>query len=98
MASDKIVGLLMVLVALAGIAAELYYLVYLPISDNAAVQMTASIFWALAIPVLLGTILVLLIVLWIGWTMVTTPPPEPISLEEFEDLDAAPAEEKKTES
>src|SRR5271157_1228061 len=35
-------------------------------------------FWALAIPVLLFVLLVLVISAWIGWTMLTTPPPAPL--------------------
>jgi hypothetical protein len=35
-------------------------------------------FWALAIPVLLFVLLVLVIGAWIGWTMLTTPPPTPL--------------------
>jgi predicted DNA-binding transcriptional regulator len=34
--------------------------------------------WAVGIPVLLFVLLVLVISMWIGWTMLTTPPPEPI--------------------
>jgi ABC-type multidrug transport system permease subunit len=35
-------------------------------------------FWALAIPVVLFVLLVLVIGGWIGWTMLTTPPPAPL--------------------
>ncbi|HUK27351.1 MAG TPA: hypothetical protein VLV31_02915 [Candidatus Acidoferrales bacterium] len=35
-------------------------------------------FWAVAIPVLLFVLLVLVIGAWIGWTMLTTPPPAPL--------------------
>ena len=34
--------------------------------------------WAVGIPVLLFVLLVLVISAWIGWTMVTTPPPAPL--------------------
>jgi hypothetical protein len=34
--------------------------------------------WAFGIPVLLFVLLVLVISGWIGWTMLTTPPPTPI--------------------
>ena len=36
------------------------------------------LFWAVAIPVLLFVLLVLAISAWIGWTMLTTPPPAPL--------------------
>lgn len=37
--------------------------------------------WAIAIPVLLFVLLVLIIAGWIGWTMLTTPPPAPLEPE-----------------
>ena len=37
--------------------------------------------WAIAIPVFLLVVLALGIVMWIGWTMFTTPPPMPIEEE-----------------
>jgi protein-S-isoprenylcysteine O-methyltransferase Ste14 len=37
--------------------------------------------WAVGIPVLLFVLLVLVISGWIGWTMLTTPPPAPIEPE-----------------
>ena len=43
-------------------------------------------FFAVAIPMWLAIVLVLFIVAWIGWTMLTTPPPIP--LEEIEEEEA----------
>lgn len=37
--------------------------------------------WAIGIPVLLFVLLVLVISGWIGWTMLTTPPPAPLEME-----------------
>ena len=37
--------------------------------------------WAVGIPVLLFVLLVLVISAWIGWTMLTTPPPAPLESE-----------------
>lgn len=37
--------------------------------------------WAVGIPVLLFVLLVLVISGWIGWTMLTTPPPAPLEAE-----------------
>jgi hypothetical protein len=37
--------------------------------------------WAIGIPVLLFVLLVLVISAWIGWTMLTTPPPLPLEPE-----------------
>ncbi len=40
---------------------------------------TANVqFWAIAIPVFIAFIAILLIGAWIGYTMATTPPPKPI--------------------
>ena len=46
---------------------------WLNLGANANVQ-----FWLIAIPVLIGSVGILLIGAWIGWTMATTPPPKPI--------------------
>jgi len=35
-------------------------------------------YWLLAIPVFIALIAILSIGAWIGWTMLTTPPPKPI--------------------
>lgn len=37
--------------------------------------------WAIAIPVFLFVIAALLICMWIGWTMLTTPSPAPLEAE-----------------
>ena len=44
-------------------------------------------YFAVAIPMWLAIVLVLFIVAWIGWTMLTTPPPIP--LEEIEEEEEA---------
>jgi predicted membrane protein len=48
----------------------------------AVAQMPPSWYWFLAIPMWLALTLVLVIGMWIGWTMFTTPPPVP-----FEELE-----------
>ncbi|MFX0079053.1 MAG: hypothetical protein ACFE8O_07415 [Candidatus Hermodarchaeota archaeon] len=47
-------------------------------------------YFAVAIPMWLAIMLVLFIVAWIGWTMLTTPPPIP--LEEIEEEEEAKEE------
>lgn len=37
--------------------------------------------WAVGLPVLLFVAAVLVIAMWIGWTMMTTPPPAPLEPE-----------------
>ncbi len=43
--------------------------------------------WAIAIPVFIFVIAVLGIAIWIGWTMLTTPPPAPIETFDKESTD-----------
>jgi protein-S-isoprenylcysteine O-methyltransferase Ste14 len=49
--------------------------------------------WAVYLPVFLFVIVVLVICMWIGWTMLTTPPPAPIESET--EKEAKPAETEK---
>ena len=48
--------------------------------------------WAVGLPVLLFVLAVLVIAMWIGWTMMTTPPPAPL---EPETLQESKTDEKK---
>ena len=50
--------------------------------------------WAVGIPVLLFVLLVLVISAWIGWTMLTTPPPAPLEPETTTD-ESKPTTETK---
>jgi len=54
------------------------------------IPVLAEPYWAVAIPMWLAIVLVLFIVAWIGWTMLTTPPPIP--LEEIEEEEEAKEE------
>ncbi|WP_455367558.1 hypothetical protein [[Eubacterium] cellulosolvens] len=40
--------------------------------------------WAIALPILLLVLSALVITMWIGWTMLTTPPPLPFEEEKIE--------------
>jgi len=51
--------------------------------------------WATILPIWIAALLILVIAMWIGWTMLTTPPPVP--LEELEELGLEEEEEKKEE-
>jgi NADH:ubiquinone oxidoreductase subunit 6 (subunit J) len=50
--------------------------------------------WAVYLPVFIFVLAVLVICMWIGWTMLTTPPPAPIEPETTE----KPAEGEKSSS
>jgi len=54
--------------------------------------------WAVYLPVFLFVLVVLVICMWIGWTMLTTPPPAPIEPEmpAPTEKEGAPAEGEKT--
>jgi len=52
-----------------------------------------SWYWFLAIPIWLAMLLLLIIAMWIGWTMFTTPPPVPF--EELEKEEEAKGKGKK---
>ncbi|NHK31485.1 MAG: hypothetical protein FK730_09050 [Asgard group archaeon] len=49
----------------------------------------------LTAPILLAMIVVLSIAAWIGWTMARTPPPAPIDLEDFENIEEIKEEDKE---
>lgn len=51
-------------------------------------------YWGWALPLWIAVIIVMGVASWIGWTMLTTPPPEP--LENF-DFTEENEEEEKTE-
>jgi hypothetical protein len=45
------------------------------------------------LPIYLGVVLIMVIAMWIGWTMLTTPAPEPLEDFDFDEEEVA----KKTE-
>ncbi|MHA1265187.1 MAG: hypothetical protein ACTSRS_08145 [Candidatus Helarchaeota archaeon] len=51
--------------------------------------------WAVILPIWIAALLILIIAMWIGWTMLTTPPPVP--LEELEELGLDEEEEETSE-
>ena len=56
--------------------------------------------WAFKLPVIAAVYLMLFIVLWIGYTMATTPPPVPLDNPldlDFEEEDMTSDEEEETE-
>ena len=86
MNNDQIIGAIMALVAVAGIVAELLFLIIQPLVDDTILSnLPGNQYWALAIPIFLGVFGVLSIVLWIGITMFRTPPPEAWDFEDFEE-------------
>jgi membrane protein implicated in regulation of membrane protease activity len=109
MSKDKIIGLLILVGALALLVFYSLWLIGGWIQAN--IVSTGPFGWMLFFPAIPGlpwelavilplwlvAILVLAIAMWIGFSMLTTPPPVP--LEELEEeLEAEEAEEKKKEA
>jgi hypothetical protein len=82
MASDKVVGFILIFISLAAIAAELIFGLLGQVFFDAEMAI-----YAIAIPVFIGVFGVFIILAWIGWTMATTPPPEEFNFDEEVDLD-----------
>lgn len=86
MNNDQLIGGVMAAIAVIGIITELLLLIINPlVQDSILSNIPAAQYWALAIPIFLGVFGVLAIVLWIGITMVRTPPPEAWDFEDFEE-------------
>lgn len=96
MGKDKLIGYILVILSILAI---IFYTILLPIQYIVDMDMSGKPFFfvenngqflgitwqvALMTPVFLGFIMVALITLWIGWTMATTPPPEPLDLDSLE--------------
>jgi protein-S-isoprenylcysteine O-methyltransferase Ste14 len=79
MSRDRIYGGLIFMVAL--IIAILYLIVFF--APYLGLPSSWS-WWAVAIPIVLLVIAALAVCMWIGWTMLTTPPPISIESEALE--------------
>lgn len=87
--SDRSLGSLIFAVGLVGAIAYVYWL-FGPIPTGwEALFLTPawmqSMRWAVVLPLVVAVVAVLLIAMWIGWTMAVTPPPTLID----DDLDVA---------
>lgn len=97
MSKDKIYGAGLFIIAIVVLLYYTYWVIVMPIFGD--VLNLSWLFlgeeWAWRLPLWLAITVVLLIAAWIGWTMLTTPPPEP--LEELEVEEITEEEEKKGE-
>lgn len=86
MVNDKVYGAIMTVIGLLGIGFETYLLIFSPLihPDNLG-ELEPALWWAVAIPIFLGVLGVLGIVVWIGLTMIRTPPPEAWSFDELDE-------------
>ena len=92
----KIIAFIVILVALTILGVVDYYLILYPIIDSDAIgQLSAGVYWSLSLPVSLGITVFMLLVCWVCYSIITTPAPEPISIEDITpvDLDSSPSEE-----
>lgn len=94
MASDKVVGLILMIASIGIIAYEFWFglMGAFRLDDDTSIDGYRSILVALAIPLFIGVLGVFIILAWIGWTMMTTPPPEQFNFDEEVDLDTEEAE------
>ncbi|MHA2090025.1 MAG: helix-hairpin-helix domain-containing protein [Candidatus Kariarchaeaceae archaeon] len=81
--NDQLIGALMAFIGALGILTELYYLIIYPLIEE--VPFESRVYWAIALPLFLGVSGVLAIILWIGITMIQTPPPEAWDFDDLED-------------
>ncbi|MCE7736572.1 MAG: hypothetical protein GPJ54_16945 [Candidatus Heimdallarchaeota archaeon] len=81
--NDSIIGGILVGIGTVSLIVEIALLVILPIRDGAPFE--SKIYWGMAIPLFLGVAGVLAILIWIGWTMIQTPPPEAWDFDDLED-------------
>ena len=82
--SDKSLGSLIFALGLIGSIVYVYWL-FAPVTDLNNLVFYApniGVRWALVLPIVVAVIGVLVIAMWIGWTMIATPPP--MVIEEME--------------
>ena len=95
MSKDQIYGGLVFIVSL--VIAIFYIGIFL--GESIGIPFLASLkWWAIALPVILLVLAILVILMWIGWTMLTTPPPTPLELETSKETEESEEAEQKSES
>jgi len=90
---DKVYGVLIVVLSTVFLLYYTYWAILIRVFPSLKDSLPIPVpdpEWAVILPVWLALVAVLLIFIWIGWTILTTPPIEP--LEEIEE-----EEEEKTE-
>jgi len=100
MVSDRLIGAAIFVVALIVVIVYLLGLVIIPLFPDAipALKWVGEDFWQLwliRIPIIAAIFILGAIAMWIGWTILTTPPPKPIEEIEKELEEAAKEAEKQ---
>ena len=77
--SDKSLGSLILALGLVGAIVYLYWL-FAPAKSGDLLFFCpgVDVRWALVLPIVVGVMVILIIAMWIGWTMAVTPPPPTI--------------------
>src|SRR5579875_1759965 len=83
MASDRVIGGAILVVSVIIIIIYLIALLLVPLAPNALpslawINSSDVQLWLLRIPILVAVVGIGGIAAWIGWTILTTPPPKPI--------------------
>ncbi|OLS26197.1 MAG: hypothetical protein HeimC2_16090 [Candidatus Heimdallarchaeota archaeon LC_2] len=81
--NDSVIGGILVVIGGISLIAEIIFLIVKPLKDDPPFD--SGIYWAMAIPLFLGVAGVLAILIWIGVTMIQTPPPEAWDFDDLED-------------
>jgi hypothetical protein len=83
--TDKSLGSIIFTLGLIGIIAYVYWLFAPANPEWLFICPWINVRWAIVLPVLLVVVGVLFMGMWIGWTMVVTPPPIIKEVEEIEE-------------
>ncbi|UJG39813.1 MAG: hypothetical protein K9W45_08085 [Candidatus Heimdallarchaeum aukensis] len=92
MNKDKIIGLFLILFSIAVIGATIVLTIVLPAIDFDTYQIIG--YYVIAGIISFAILVIMLLLAWIGWTLIITPAPEEI---DFEDLDEEENESSKDE-
>ena len=75
-------GVIILLVSLVTLFIDLYYLLIEPLLNGPRFQPNSNQYWAIALPVAVGTLVFLGTSSWIGFTMIRTKEPIRVTYEE----------------
>ena len=88
--NDKVIGFFTALIAATILVIEVLWGIVAPLNGWTGYTTTGNMewippaYWAIAIPVVAAVVIVMLLFVWIGYTMIVTPAPKPIENIEFD--------------
>ena len=103
MGKEKIIGALIFIFALLVLIYYTWGLLLIQIFPDLVNLVPADWAWLLApdwkwlviLPIWLAAVLIMVIAMWIGWTMITTPAPEPLEDFDFDEEKIEPEAESE---